>query len=65
VRAVYADRPEKANPKRFRLTLVGDRIDYPGSTSTKTADMKTVKTLFNSISSTEDGRFMTGDLKDF
>ena len=27
VRAVCSDRPEKANPRRFRLTLGGDRID--------------------------------------
>ena len=65
VRAVCADCPEKANPKRFRFTLGGDHIDYPGSTSTKTADMTTVKTLINSVISTDQAHFMTGDLKNF
>jgi hypothetical protein len=65
VRIVCADRPEKTNPKQVRHTIGGDPIDYPGSTSTKTADMTTVKTLLNSVISTKDGRNMTGDLKDF
>ena len=65
VRAVCADRPEKTNPRRFNLTLGGDHINYPGNTSTKTADITTVKTFFNSVISTPDARFMTGDLKDF
>jgi hypothetical protein len=34
-------------------------------TSTKTADLPAIKTLFNSVISTPDGRFMTIDLKDF
>jgi hypothetical protein len=65
IRVVCADRPEKTNPKRVRITIGGDRIAYPGNTSTKTADMTTVKTLINSTISTKDARFMTGDLKDF
>jgi hypothetical protein len=65
IRTVCADRPEKPNPKRVRITIGGDRIDYPGNTSTKTADMTTIKTLVNSTISTRDARFMTGDLKDF
>jgi hypothetical protein len=65
IRIVCADRPEKPNPKRVCHTIGGDRIDYPGNTSTKTADMTTVKTLINSVISTDDARFMTGDLKDF
>jgi hypothetical protein len=40
-------------------------IDYPGEVSTKTADLCTAKLLFNSIISTPDAQFMTGDLKDF
>jgi hypothetical protein len=64
-RIVCANRPEKNNPKRVRHTIGGDRINYPGNTSTKTADMTTVKTLANSVISTPNARFMTGDLKDF
>jgi hypothetical protein len=65
LRIVCADRPEKTQTRRVRHTIGGDLIDYPGSTSTKTADLPTVKVLFNSVISTPDGRFMTVDLKDF
>jgi hypothetical protein len=43
---VCADRPEKTQPRRVRHTIRSDQIDYPSSTSTKTADLPTVKTLF-------------------
>jgi hypothetical protein len=65
LRIVAAFRPEKDNPRRVRFTVGGDRIDYAGDVSTKTADLPTVKLLLNSIISTPDARFMTGDLKDF
>ncbi|MCK7513578.1 MAG: hypothetical protein MZV70_62525 [Desulfobacterales bacterium] len=65
LRIVAAFRPEKENPRRVRFTVGGDRIDYAGDVSTKTADLPTVKLLLNSIISTPDARFMTGDLKDF
>jgi hypothetical protein len=67
VRAVAAFRPEKDDPRRIRWTAGGNRVYYDGSTtSTKTADLTTVKILANSISiSTKNGRFATIDLKDF
>jgi hypothetical protein len=65
LRVVSAYRPEKANPRRVRWTVGGNLIDYPGDVSTKTADLCTAKLLFNSVLSTPDARFMTGDLKDF
>ena len=65
LRVVCAFRPEKSNPRRVRWTVGGDRIDYPGDVTTKTADLVTAKILFNSVLSTPNGRFMTGDLKDF
>jgi hypothetical protein len=37
LRVVAAMRPEKANPRRVRWTVVGDRIDYPDDVSTKTS----------------------------
>jgi len=64
-RIVVADRPEKENPRRVRLTLGGDKVDYPGKVSTHTADTTTCKIMFNSVISTPGARFMTGDLKDF
>ena len=65
LRIVSAFRPEKDNPRRIRWTVGGDRIDYAGNVSTKTADLTTTKCLFNSVISTENGKFMTIDLKDF
>jgi hypothetical protein len=65
LRIVAALRPEKPNPRRVRFTVGGDRIQYDGDVSTKTADLTTVKILLNSVISTPDARFMTVDLKDF
>ena len=65
LRIVVADRPEKDNPRRVRFTVGGDKIDYPFAVSTKAADHVTVKTLINSVLSTPNAEFMTGDLKDF
>jgi hypothetical protein len=42
----------------------GNLIIYDGDVSTKTANLTTVKCMLNSVISTDDGRFMTGDLKD-
>jgi hypothetical protein len=57
LRIVAAYRPEKTNPRRVRITVGGDRIEYDGNVSTKTADMPTVKTLLNSVISTSGGCF--------
>jgi hypothetical protein len=62
---VCADHPEKTQPRWVRHSIGSDQIDYPGSTSTKTADLPTIKTLFNSVILTLDGCFMTINLKDF
>lgn len=62
---VCADRPEKENPIRVRMTIGGNLISYDGTTSTKAAEMPTVKIFINSILSTPHAKFMTGDLKDF
>ena len=49
----------------MRITVGGDKVDYPGEVTTKTSDMVTSKPLFNSVISTEGARFMTADIKDF
>ena len=51
-RIVVADRPRKTEPRRVRLTVGGDKIDYPGEVTTKTTDIITAKIMFNSIIST-------------
>jgi hypothetical protein len=65
IQVVCADRPEKLQVRRVRWTMGGNLIIYDGGISTKTANLTTVKCMLNSVISTEDGRFMTGDLKDF
>ena len=64
-RIVVSFRPEKKDPNRVRLTVGGDRINYPDDCGTPTADMLTVKLLLNSVISTKGARFMTIDIKDF
>lgn len=64
-RIVVADRPQKTQPRRVRLTVGGDQITYPHDVSTKTSSLPTVKILLNSTISTPDARFMSIDIKDF
>ncbi len=59
-------RPEKTNePNRCRITVGGDRINYPHEVATPTADLLTVKLLLNSIISTEGAQFCSVDIKNF
>jgi hypothetical protein len=58
-------RPEKEDPNRVRITVGGNRINYPFDCGTPTADMLLVKLLFNSIISTKNAKFMSLDIKDF
>eukprot|EP00804_Cyclotella_cryptica_P013851 CCRYP_018168-RA/>CCRYP_018168-RA protein AED:0.40 eAED:0.40 QI:0/0/0/1/0/0/2/0/444 len=64
-RIVANFRPEKDDPYRIRLTVGGNRINFPGDCGTPTADMLTTKVLLNSVVSTVGARFMTIDIKDF
>ena len=50
----------KAEKRRIRFTVGGDRLTYPGNVSTPT-----VKTLLNSMVSTPNAQFLTNDIKDF
>lgn len=65
LRVVAADRPQKAQSKRIRFTVGGNLLTYDGNASTRTSDLTTVKLHLNSVISTENGRYMTIDLKDF
>ena len=64
-RVVVADRPRKSEPRRVRVTVGGDQVDYPGEVTTKTTSIITAKCLFNKVISTPDARFMCIDIKDF
>jgi hypothetical protein len=56
---------EKKDPYRTRITMGGNQINYPDDCGTPTADLLTVKLMFNSIISTPNAKFMTIDIKDF
>jgi hypothetical protein len=58
-------RPEKKEPLRTRLTIGGDRINYPDEVATPTAEMLVAKILFNSVVSTKGAKFMTMDISNF
>jgi hypothetical protein len=64
-RLVASLRPTKSEVHRVRVTVGGDRLDYPDNTTTHCASMTTTKCLLNSTISTPDARFMCMDLKDF
>ena len=61
----YNYREQKEEKNRTRLTVGGDRINYPGDCGTPTADLLTVKLLLNSIVSTSGAEFMTLVIKNF
>ena len=65
LRVVVADRPMKKEPERVRITVGGDKVDYPGPVTTKTTDLTTAKLLINSVISDDGARFLGLDLKDF
>jgi hypothetical protein len=58
-------RPQKEETHRVRFTCGGDQVDYPGNTTTPTADLPTVKILLNSTISTPGAKRLSIDLKDF
>jgi hypothetical protein len=64
-RTVVAIRTEKAEQKRVRITVGGDRLDYPGETSTDTALLDTTKLLINSVLSTPGARMGAIDISNF
>ncbi|GKY90853.1 hypothetical protein MPSEU_000058100 [Mayamaea pseudoterrestris] len=65
LRIVSAWRSEKENPRRVLFTVGGDRLDYAGDVSTKSADLATVKLLLNKVVSSPGATFLTIDIKDF
>ena len=57
--------PQKAEPIRTRLTVGGNRINYPGEVGTPTADMLLVKIMLNSVVSTLNAKFMSIVISNF
>ena len=64
-RIVVSYRPQKLEKHRSRLTVGGDRINYPFAVSTPTADLSTIKILWNSVLSTPGAKFMNLDVANF
>ena len=61
-RYTTAVRPEKDEKYRVRITADGDRIDYEGDVSTHTASIETIQTHWNSVISTPNAKYCTGDI---
>ena len=61
----YDLNPNKEEVNRKRLTMGGDRINYPDNCGTPTADMTLFKILVNSIISTPNAKCLIMDIKDF
>jgi hypothetical protein len=64
-RIICVYREGKKDKYPTRITVGGNLINYPGDCGTPTADLLTVKLLFNSIISTPNAKFMSIDIKDF
>jgi hypothetical protein len=58
-------KPNKDEKECTRLTVGGDRINYPDDCGTPTADMILFKILVNSILSTPNAKCIMIDIKDF
>ena len=58
-------KPHKKEKDRTRIVVGGDLVDYPGDVSTRTADLTTIKLLFNSVVSTPGAKFMSLDIGNF
>jgi hypothetical protein len=57
--------PKKDDPNCMRLTVSGNKVNFPGDCGTPTVDMVTVKLYLNSVISTKGAHYCTIDLKDF
>jgi hypothetical protein len=55
--------PEKDDPDCTRITIVGNRICYPGNVGTNMASLELVKLLLNSVLSRKGAGFSTIDIK--
>ena len=56
---------EKKDPYRMRIRMGRNLVNYPDNCGTPTADLLTIKLMFNSIISTPNAKFVTIDIKDF
>ena len=57
--------PDKAYPNRTRITIGGNRINYPHDVGTPTGSLELLKLLINSILSTPNAKFASFDINFF
>lgn len=63
--AICDYRPMKEEAWRVRLTVGGDKLDYPGDPGAPAASLTETKLVVNSVISTPGAKFMTADIKDY
>ena len=64
-RIVVSIRTSKAETQCVRITVVGDRLSYEGTTAKQCASLITTKILLNSVVSTILSMFMCANVNDF
>ena len=64
-RIVCNYRDQKKEKERTRITMGGDRTNYPFDCGTPTTELLTIKLLLNSVISTPGTTFMTIDISNF
>ena len=62
---VASIRPHKTKMHRIRVTVDGNRLDFPGDNTTNCAILTTTKCILNSTISTPGSHFITLDIKNF
>ena len=58
-------RPEKSDPNRTRITIMGKFCIYAGDVGTKTASLDLCKLLFNSVLSRKGAKYITYDISNY
>jgi len=56
---------QKKDPNRTRATMGGNLINYPDDVGTPTANLLLIKTILNSVISTQGAKFAGADLANF
>ena len=62
---VRDNRFQKVETHRVRLTVGGDKINFPGDASTLTSDLTATKNIINSIISTPNSKRLCADIHGF
>ena len=58
-------KPKKDDPNRNYISVLGNRVRYPGDVVTPTGSLELLKLIINSTVSRPGARFLCFDIKDF